>query len=171
MPESTTSPAPAPKPVPGTPKPVPNPAEAKPGSMPPIDQLKDRPLGRVLIKMGRLTREQVHQALAVQAQQKARHLNTPIGQVLVDLGMISQKDLNFALAAQRGFEVVDIEGRDLPPDLVKQIPSQMASVYRVVPIAFEEKTKTLTIALDSPDNFRVRRPILIRTRPRGRSLS
>ena len=134
---------------------MPNPAEAKPGSMPPVDQLKDRPLGRVLIKMGRLTREQVHQALAVQTQQKARHLNTPIGQVLVELGMISQKDLNFALAAQRGFEVVDLAGRDLPTDLVKQIPSQMASVYRVVPIAFDEKTKTLTIALDSPDNFRV----------------
>ncbi|MHB1767269.1 MAG: type II secretion system ATPase GspE [Phycisphaerae bacterium] len=105
--------------------------------------------------MGRLTREQVHQALAVQTQQKARHLNTPIGQVLVELGMISQKDLNFALAAQRGFEVVDLAGRDLSPDLVKQIPSQMASVYRVIPIAFDEKTKTLTIALDSPDNFRV----------------
>ncbi|MGC8540632.1 MAG: GspE/PulE family protein [Phycisphaerae bacterium] len=144
-----------PAPKPGTPKPMPNPAEAKPGSMPPVDQLKDRPLGRVLIKMGRLTREQVHQALAVQTQQKARHLNTPIGQVLVELGMISQKDLNFALAAQRGFEVVDLAGRDLPTDLVKQIPSQMASVYRVVPIAFDEKTKTLTIALDSPDNFRV----------------
>ena len=134
---------------------MPNPAEAKPGSMPPVEQLKDRPLGRVLIKMGRLTREQVHQALAVQTQQKARHLNTPIGQVLVELGMISQKDLNFALAAQRGFEVVDLAGRDLSPDLVKQIPSQMASVYRVIPIAFDEKTKTLTIALDSPDNFRV----------------
>lgn len=134
---------------------MPNPAEAKPGSMPPVEQLKDRPLGRVLIKMGRLTREQVHQALAVQTQQKARHLNTPIGQVLVELGMISQKDLNFALAAQRGFEVVDLAGRDLSPDLVKQIPSQMASVYRVIPIAFDEKTKTITIALDSPDNFRV----------------
>jgi type IV pilus assembly protein PilB len=134
---------------------MPNPAEAKPGSMPPVDQLKDRPLGRVLIKMGRLTREQVHQALAVQTQQKARHLNTPIGQVLVELGMISQKDLNFALAAQRGFEVVDLAGRDLSLELVKLIPSQMASVYRVVPIAFDEKTKTLTIALDSPDNFRV----------------
>ena len=134
---------------------MPNPAEAKPGSMPPVDQLKDRPLGRVLIKMGRLTREQVHQALAVQTQQKARHLNTPIGQVLVELGMISQKDLNFALAAQRGFEVVDLAGRDLSLELVKLIPSQMATVYRVVPIAFDEKTKTLTIALDSPDNFRV----------------
>ena len=134
---------------------MPNPAEAKPGSMPPVEQLKDRPLGRVLIKMGRLTREQVHQALAVQTQQKARHLNTPIGQVLVELGMISQKDLNFALAAQRGFEVVDLAGRDLSPDLVKQIPSQMASVYRVIPIAFDEKSKTITIALDSPDNFRV----------------
>ena len=140
---------------PGTPKPMPNPAEAKPSSMPPIDQLKDRPLGRVLIKMGRLTREQVHQALAVQTQQKARQINTPIGQVFVELGMISQKDLNFALAAQRGFEVVDLTGRDLAPDLVKLIPSQMASVYRVVPINFNEATKTLTIALDSPDNFRV----------------
>src|SRR5579862_4398581 len=38
--------------------------------MPPIDQLKNRPLGRVLIKMGRLTREQVHQALGVQVEQQ-----------------------------------------------------------------------------------------------------
>src|SRR4051812_20394196 len=55
--------------------------------MPPIDQLKGRPLGRVLIKMGRLTREQVHKALAVQAdQKKSKGTNTPIGQILVDLG-------------------------------------------------------------------------------------
>ena len=127
----------------------------KPLSMPPIDQLKDRPLGRVLIKMGRLTREQVHQALAVQVQQKARRLNTPVGQVMLELGMITPKDLNFALAAQRGFEVVDLEGREIEPEIIKQIPSQMATVYRVVPLAFDEASKTITIALDSPDNFRV----------------
>src|SRR5271155_4959007 len=70
-----------------------------PMKMPPIDQLKGRPLGRVLIKMGRLTREQVHQALALQAEQKKKGTSTPIGQILVDLGMISDRDRNLALAA------------------------------------------------------------------------
>jgi type IV pilus assembly protein PilB len=123
--------------------------------MPPIDQLKDRPLGRVLIKMGRLTREQVHQGLAVQQQQKTKRIHTPIGQVLVEMGLITQKDLNFALAAQRGFEVIDLESREFPPDLISRLPAQMASVYRVMPVAFDEATNTITIALDSPDNFRV----------------
>ena len=123
--------------------------------MPPIDQLKDRPLGRVLIKMGRLTREQVHQGLAIQQQQKAKRIHTPIGQVLVEMGLITQKDLNFALAAQRGFELIDLENREFPPDLIARLPAQMASVYRVMPVAFDDATNTITIALDSPDNFRV----------------
>ncbi len=123
--------------------------------MPPIDQLKDRPLGRVLIKMGRLTREQVHQGLAVQQQQKSKRIHTPIGQVLVEMGLVTQKDLNFALAAQRGFEVIDLESREFPPDLIARLPAQMASVYRVIPVAYDEASNTLTIALDSPDNFRV----------------
>jgi len=123
--------------------------------MPPIDQLKDRPLGRVLIKMGRLTREQIHQALAVQQQQKAKKINTPIGQVLIELGMVTPKDLNFALAAQRGYEVIDLEKREISPEVIKLIPAQMATVYRVIPLSFDPKTNTLTIALDSVDNFRV----------------
>ncbi len=123
--------------------------------MPPIDQLKDRPLGRVLIKMGRLTREQVHQGLAVQQQQKSKRIHTPIGQVLVEMGLVTQKDLNFALAAQRGFEVIDLESREFPPDLIARLPAQMASVYRVMPVAYDEASNTITIALDSPDNFRV----------------
>ena len=39
-----------------------------PGSIPPVDQLKGRPLGRVLNKMGRVTREQVVDALNFQKQ-------------------------------------------------------------------------------------------------------
>jgi type IV pilus assembly protein PilB len=124
-------------------------------NMPPIDQLKDRPLGRVLIKMGRLTREQVHQGLAVQQQQKSKRIHTPIGQVLVEMGLVTQKDLNFALAAQRGFEVIDLESREFPPDLIARLPSHMASVYRVMPVAYDEGSNTITIAIDSPDNFRV----------------
>ena len=123
--------------------------------MPPIDQLKNRPLGRVLIKMGRLTREQVHQALAVQVeQQKQKGARTPIGQILVDLGMISDKDRNIALAAQQGFEIYDLEGREIPKDVIDRITPQMATSYKVIPVEWDAKTKTLKVAVSSSDNFR-----------------
>src|SRR3954470_18245716 len=86
--------------------------------MPPIDQLRNRPLGRVLIKMGRLTREQVHKALAAQVDQKAKGTNTPIGQILVDLGLITDKDRNIALAAQQGYELFELEGKEIPKDVI-----------------------------------------------------
>jgi type IV pilus assembly protein PilB len=124
--------------------------------MPPIDQLKNRPLGRVLIKMGRLTREQVHQALAVQAEeQKNKKARTPIGQIMVDLGLITEKDRNIALAAQQGMEVYDLEGRDLPADVVEKITPQMATSYKVVPVEFNAQTKTLKVAVASVENSRV----------------
>ena len=124
--------------------------------MPPIDQLKNRPLGRVLIKMGRLTREQVHQALAVQAeQQKNNKARTPIGQIMVDLGLITDKDRNIALAAQQGLEIYELEGRDIPQDVIDKITAQMATSYKVVPVEFNQATKTLKVAVASAENTRV----------------
>jgi type IV pilus assembly protein PilB len=127
------------------------------GKLPPIDQLKGRPLGRVLIKMGRLTREQVHQALAVQADQKAKKgVNTPIGQILVDLGLITDKDRNLALAAQAGYEMYDLDARgEIPKDVIAKVPAQMAVSYKVVPVEFDPKNGgTLKVVLASTDNFR-----------------
>ena len=124
--------------------------------MPPIDQLKNRPLGRVLIKMGRLTREQVHQALAVQAEQKkTKGSNTPIGQILVDLGLISDTDRNVALAAQQGLEMYDLEGRDIPKDVIDRVPAQMATSYKIVPVEFDPKNGgTLKVVVASAENTR-----------------
>jgi type IV pilus assembly protein PilB len=124
--------------------------------MPPIDQLKNRPLGRVLIKMGRLTREQVHQALAVQAdQQKNNKARTPIGQIMVDLGLITDKDRNIALAAQQGLETYDLEGREIPLNVIEKVTPQMATSYKVVPVEFNATTKTLKVAVASAENSRV----------------
>jgi type IV pilus assembly protein PilB len=139
--------------------PPPSGGSPRPGSsmkLPPIDQLKGRPLGRVLIKMGRLTREQVHQALDVQQkQQKEKGNRTPIGQILVDLGMISDKDRNLALAAQAGYEMYDLDGRDIPKDVIDRVPAQMAISYKVVPVEFDPKNGgSLKVVLASTDNFR-----------------
>ncbi len=126
-----------------------------PMKMPPIDQLKGRPLGRVLIKMGRLTREQVHQALALQAEQKKKGTSTPIGQILVDLGMISDRDRNLALAAQQGLEMYDLTDKEIPKDIIEKVPQQMATSYKLVPVEFDPRNGgTLKVVIASPENFR-----------------
>ena len=118
---------------------------------PPVEQLKGRPLGRVLIKMGKITREKVHQALSVQ-KESARAL--PIGQILIQLGFITEKDLNLALAFQLGMAYVAVEGIDIPEETIKQINTQMAMTYRVLPVEYDQNSHSLTIALDDSNNFR-----------------
>jgi len=56
---------------------------------------KGRALGRILIRMGKLDRSQVGQALEVQHRQGG-----PIGQVLINLGHVNESDVRMALAAQ-----------------------------------------------------------------------
>jgi len=116
--------------------------------MPPISQLKGRQLGRILIKMGRIRRAVVHEALEIQKQQRR-----PIGAILVELGHISKEDLNIALAAQVGMEVIDIAAMDIPPEVIALVPQTMATTYKVVPYEFDPERNQLSIAMDSPDNF------------------
>jgi len=117
----------------------------------PIEQLRGRTLGRILVKMGILTRDKVHHCLEIQ---KSRKEKIPLGQIMLELGMIDEKQLRVALAAQRGMEYVDLAGMDLDPEVLKQIPGQMAKAYRVVPLEYNEADKTMVVVLDSPDNFK-----------------
>jgi len=114
----------------------------------PSKQYKGRPLGRILIKMGRVHRKQVHEALAVQKAKRG-----PVGQILIDLGHIDDGDLQFALAAQIGMEPVDLTTIDVPDEIVKLVPNQMANTYHIIPIEFDASTNTLHVVMSSPDNF------------------
>jgi len=119
--------------------------------LPPIEQLRGRPLGRILMKMGLLSRDKVHECLKVQSQ---RNGNVRIGQVFVELGLVGENDLRIALAAQRGMEYVNIDGLEIPPDIIEKVPAQMAKTYHIVPIEFDKKRNQLIVALDNTDNFR-----------------
>ncbi|MFQ5462141.1 MAG: GspE/PulE family protein [Phycisphaerae bacterium] len=116
--------------------------------MPSIDQLRGRQLGRILIKMGKLRRAQVHEALDIQKQQRG-----PIGKILVELGHITEDELNLALAAQSGMELVELGKLDIPPEVTGMMTAQMANTYRVVPFENDAITNILSIAMDNPDNF------------------
>jgi type IV pilus assembly protein PilB len=123
-------------------------AKAPEDFFPPIEELRGRPLGRVLAKMGKVTREQVHEALALQKERGG-----PIGQILLDLGYIDERARTLALAFQSGMEFVDLENKDISQDVLKLIPAQMANAYKIIPIEYDDEQKTLTIAIASADNL------------------
>ncbi len=123
-------------------------AAIKSRKMPPIDQLRGRQLGRILIKMGRLRRSQVEEALEIQKTQRG-----PIGSILVELGYISEEDLSLALAAQTGMEPVDLNKLDIPPEVIATMSVQMATTYRVVPFEVNPSKGELSLAVESSANF------------------
>ncbi|QQE13831.1 Flp pilus assembly complex ATPase component TadA [Planctomycetota bacterium] len=113
--------------------------------------MKGRRIGRILNKMGKVTRDQVQEALALQKEQKG---SLPLGQLLVDLGYVTQDDVNLALAAQSGMEIVDLDDYDITEETAHVIPAETAEAYQIVPTSYEKDTNTITIALKSADNFR-----------------
>jgi type IV pilus assembly protein PilB len=114
-----------------------------------IDALRGRPLGRVLVKMGKLTREQVHEAL-----ERQKETGGPIGEIMIDMDMIDSQTRTLALAFQAGMEFVDLRNAEIPDHVISQIQPQVATSYRIVPLEYEPDTSRLTIAMGSPDNFR-----------------
>ncbi len=126
------------------------PAAAKSG-MPPVSELKGRKIGRILTKMGKVTREQVNEALQIQTQRRL-----PLGQLLIELGYVTDNDVNLALAAQVGMETQDLDQLEIPQSVIDVLPPETAIAYQVVPLAYDATTnpKTLTVALKNASNFR-----------------
>ena len=126
------------------------PAGAAPAGVPQIAELKGRPIGRILTKLGKVTREQVVEALDFQKRKGGA-----IGRILVDLGYIKEPDLNLALAAQLGYEFVAIDtSRTIAADVIKAVPPNIATAQKVLPIEFDPASKKLTVAMASHENFR-----------------
>jgi len=120
-------------------------------TLPPIEQLTGRTLGRVLIKMGVLTREKVHECLKIQKQKQGK---VKIGEIFLQLGLVDESDLRIALAAQKGMEYVSFDQIEIPPDVIARLPAQMAKAYRIVPLEYDEHQNELTVVMDNPENFR-----------------
>lgn len=114
-----------------------------------IGQLKGRRIGRILIKLGKATREQVSEALE---QQQQRHI--PLGQLLIEFGYITTEDVDSALAAQAGMESFDLESMPISEEAIEALPAETALAYKVLPLQYDKATNSLTVAIKSADNFR-----------------
>ena len=104
-------------------------------------------LGQVLMEMGKITQEQLDEAVAIKQQKGGA-----IGVVLVDLGHCEKADVAAALAIQAGMWRVFLDEMEVPPEVIEKMDSTTARSYSVIPIEYD--AGKLTVAMADPNNFR-----------------
>lgn len=92
----------------------------------------DMDIGGLLLKASLITEEQLQTAVD---EQKASGSTERLGEVLVRLKFISEAQLLEVLARQLGLPFVrSINDRDIPEELLKQLPTRFAKRFSVLPL-------------------------------------
>lgn len=108
--------------------------------------MKYKRLGELLVSVGLVTEEQIQEALALQKTTKKR-----LGDQLVASGYITQKQLIEAMQMQLGIEFIDLSDYEIPAELARVIPKNIAKRFQIVPIRVSGDT--LFLAMSDPMNF------------------
>ncbi|MCH2161581.1 MAG: Flp pilus assembly complex ATPase component TadA [Phycisphaerales bacterium] len=113
-----------------------------------VAEMKGRRLGRILTKLGKVTREQVHEALKLQQTEKK-----PVGELLIGLGYVTEEDVRVAVAGQAGLELLSLHDREISDETFEAIPAATANAYQIVPVKYDAAAHSIAVAVKSPDNF------------------
>jgi len=115
-----------------------------------LKDVKGSRIGRVLRKLGYVTREQVHEALQLQEGERK---GQRIGEILIQMGLLDESKLESGLAAQRGLVYIDLETIELDEAVLGKLKPETATAYGIVPIAFDAASNRITVAIKNADNF------------------
>lgn len=118
-----------------------------------------RRLGDLLIEAGLLTDEQLRAALAEQKKWGGR-----LGRTVVELGFVTESALAQVLARQLDLPSIDLDTAELPADAPRWLRLDLAERYLVFPLAFNQSTRTLTVASADPTNLEAVQAIEFATR-------
>jgi type II secretory ATPase GspE/PulE/Tfp pilus assembly ATPase PilB-like protein len=105
-------------------------------------------LGELLIAKGVIGADQLRIALQAQHQHPQS-----LGHVLVDLGFVSEATLREVLSEKLGQESVDLATVLVEPAALECVPKALARRYQLLPLALDNATRTLTLAIADPDNI------------------
>ncbi len=108
-------------------------------------------LAQVLVELRILKPEQ---AKAVLEEQKRNRKDELMGKIALDMNLLTEEQLVEALGVQMSMPTISLQGVQLPQKVLEKITPQMAQMYRIVPLKFDEDT--LTIAMADPQNLAVR---------------
>ncbi len=104
--------------------------------------------GQRLVERGIITEQQLHEAIH---KQQTTMGHRKLGEILVRLGHISKSHITEGLADQLDIPIVRLSDRKIPERIRNMIHGQIATLYRVIPIA--EEGDRLIIATADPTNI------------------
>jgi type IV pilus assembly protein PilB len=166
QPNKSVPPTSANAPKPGAPTPKPNPAASggkpaspggsKPAPTPPkkappknkhahIDA-NTRQLGQKFVDLGFMDEAQLESIYEDMRTSDAR-----LGDLALERGLVKEEQLLQATAEVHGMRVANLEEVKPNPDAVKLVTRQMAELYKLVPLTYENDI--LTIAMSDPNNL------------------
>jgi type IV pilus assembly protein PilB len=85
-----------------------------------------------------------------EVSQEQSRTGKPFGQVLADFGLVDVETQLQVMAEHLGTEVVNIDGMEFTPELLKNIPSATARMYQCIPVA--DFGSAVRIAMANPLN-------------------
>ena len=110
--------------------------------------------GQILVGQGIVTEKQIAEALATQRQKGGL-----LGDVLVSLGYVTNERIIQALSNYLDIEVVNIEGKEIPREVIEMIPAAIAQLYRIIPISITDGVLTIVqedaLNLEATDDLRL----------------
>ena len=92
----------------------------------------------------------VSDAQLAELQEEHERTGKPLSQIIVDFGLMTEEQLLQALAAHLSMEYIQLENTEIPPAVLRAMPSSAARMYGAVPIAVTGNA--LTIAVIDPYN-------------------
>ncbi len=104
-------------------------------------EAKRRLFGQILKDRGLANDEQIKEALAIQKQKGGM-----LGDVLVSLRYVTNDQIMRALGEYLGMEIVNIEGMDIPGEIINTVPPAIAQLYRIIPIGIKDGAVTIVQA-------------------------
>jgi len=103
-------------------------------------------LGEMLVSSSLITAEQLNEVLDFQRASGGR-----LGQILIHKKYITERKLLEFLSKQFGIEFVELGEKEIPEDLIKIIPENIARRHTL--IAVEKKDNVLKVAMEDPLNI------------------
>ncbi len=99
-------------------------------------------LGDLMIQQGLISQDQLRIALIEQEQN-----NIPLGRQLVRLGFVSENMVRDLVAHTIGQESIDLSTVVADVDALSMVPEDFSRRFHVLPVAYEDATKTMIVAM------------------------
>lgn len=102
-------------------------------------------IGDKLVSEGVISQDQLDVAVKMQNDTKNAGKNM-LGHILVELGFITESALGEVLAESTGVEQFDPKKTVLDPNLIKQVPKNICTRHKVLPVVMEDNNIYLAMA-------------------------